>query len=357
MTIRCSETEKIGTGTGARRQRPLAAGITREFMIYVIYIMNIIFIISEGVVSTAQAASPPVPPWQSTRLADHSLVGTVHFPNVGPASPTDIVAEAAQRSFVILGERHDNPDHHHIQAWLLRELVATGWRPAVVFEMFTKDDQAAIDAYLAKDPKDAAGLGKAVDWGNRSWPDWSLYQPIADVAVVHDLPIIAGNVPRGTVDTVMKKGGLAGLPDKERSTLRLATPVSMSHLAALRRDIRDGHCDMLPEEMIAPMAAVQRLRDATLAKAMVDASKRPETDGAVLITGTGHARRDRGVPFYLMRQGAASDEIYSIAPIEVEKDLALPADYEKSRSDGLTYDAVWFTPQTEREDPCAQMRQ
>lgn len=307
-------------------------------------------------VSLARADAAPIPPWQSTLHRDHPLVGTIHLPGSGKGSPDEIAAAAAKRFFVILGERHDNPDHHAIQAWLLRQVVATGRRPAVVFEMVTQDAQPAIDKFLAGEPKDAAGLGEAVGWGESGWPDWSLYRPIADIAVAHDLPIIAGNVSETAVDAVMQEGGLDALDMARLGDLRLAEPVEMSHLAELHRDIREGHCDMLPEKLIGPMAAVQRLRDAAMAAAMVEASKRPGTDGAVLITGTGHARRDRGVPFYLQRQGFDPRDMYSLAPIEVEDGQARPADYRKSRNDGLAYDAVWFTPQAKREDPCAAMR-
>ena len=70
----------------------------------------------------------------------------------------------ARADFVLLGERHDNPDHHLLQAEVLRSLIALGRRPAVGFEMFGIDDASAIANHLAVAPNDAAGLGKAVNW-------------------------------------------------------------------------------------------------------------------------------------------------------------------------------------------------
>jgi uncharacterized iron-regulated protein len=100
--------------------------------------------------------------------------------------------------FVLLGEKHDNPDHHRLQAWLLRELIASGRRPAVGFEMFTVDDAPAIARQLAAHPADAAGLAGAVNWERRGWPAWAMYQPIAEVAMQATLPIIATNLAPAT---------------------------------------------------------------------------------------------------------------------------------------------------------------
>ena len=61
-----------------------------------------------------------------------------------------------------------------------------------------------------------------------------------------------------------------------------------------------AHCDALPEDMLPGMVAVQRLRDAVLARAVVRAMD--DTGGPVaVITGNGHARRDWGMPAMLAR--------------------------------------------------------
>src|SRR5206468_45426 len=82
-----------------------------------------------------------------------------------------------------LGERHDNPEHHTLQARLLGGMIAAGRRPAVGFEMLSTDDATAIARYLARSPKDASGLGEAVSWNRSGWPDWRLYEPIAQWAL------------------------------------------------------------------------------------------------------------------------------------------------------------------------------
>ncbi|MEL7259065.1 MAG: ChaN family lipoprotein, partial [Pseudomonadota bacterium] len=72
---------------------------------------------------------------------------------------------------VLLGERHDNPDHHKIQSQIV-ELLAPS---ALVFEMLT-EQQASV----ATDENRAleTDLEKAFDWENSGWPDFGMYYPI-----------------------------------------------------------------------------------------------------------------------------------------------------------------------------------
>jgi uncharacterized iron-regulated protein len=114
----------------------------------------------------------------------------------------------ARAHFLLLGERHDNPDHHRLQAEVLRSLIALGRRPAVGFEMFGLDDAAAIAKHLAAAPKDAAGLGGAVNWNQRGWPDWAMYQPIAEAALEAKLRIVATNLPLATARKMRSDGWL-----------------------------------------------------------------------------------------------------------------------------------------------------
>ena len=106
---------------------------------------------------------------------------------------------------------------------------------------------------------------------------------------------------------------------------------------ALERDIIDGHCGAAPEaKRLAGMVEAQRARDARMASVLKSES--------VLIAGSGHARRDRGVPLYL-----PSDDLISIAFMEVEPGMARPQDF----ADAASYDYLWFTPRAARDDPCS----
>ena len=60
-------------------------------------------------------------------------------------------------------------------------------------------------------PRDAAGLGAAVDWKNNGWPDWAYYQPIAQAALDAGVPIVAANLTPATA-RALARGQRAALP-------------------------------------------------------------------------------------------------------------------------------------------------
>ena len=119
-----------------------------------------------AVLAPAHAQQAPADPaWQSPLHRDHALVGRIW--DVAAArfvGAVDLYASMSQATFVVLGENHDNPDHHVLQARVLAALVAAGRAPAVAFEMLDTSQQPALDAYVREHPGDAAGLGDAVGW-------------------------------------------------------------------------------------------------------------------------------------------------------------------------------------------------
>ena len=142
---------------------------------------------------------------------DHPLVGQVWSPATGQFVTTDqVVAAMEGADFVLLGEKHDNSNHHGIQARLLRRLTESGRSPAVAFEMITQARQAELDDYLAASPGDAEGLGAALGWAESGWPDWAIYRPVAEAALAARAPLLAAGSER-PVTRGVARGGLGSL--------------------------------------------------------------------------------------------------------------------------------------------------
>jgi len=298
----------------------------------------------------AQAADAPWQSWQSTLHADNPIAGMLWDTRAGKAiSPQEMIERLTGARFVLLGEVHDNPDHHRLQGWIIERLAARGARPAVVMEMIPQDKADALAEYLAGADATAAGLGPALDWDESGWPDWSAYQPIAEAAFAAGLPIKPGNPPSDLTREVAKDG-FHGLGAR-KTELTLDQPLSPALADALSDELYDGHCQLVPRERLAPMARVQRLRDAAMADALL---ANRET---ILIAGNGHVRADRGVPWYL-RQRAPDSRVAVVTPIELDGTDKGPDDYIERGPDGEPVaDFVWLTPRAERPDPCEQMRE
>jgi hypothetical protein len=97
--------------------------------------------------------------WQSKRDIDHPLVGViVDVAAQRRVSEAELIARVQAADIVLVGETHDNPDHHRLEAALLQAFSTAHHAPAVVFEMLNREQQPAIDASLAAHPGDADAL-------------------------------------------------------------------------------------------------------------------------------------------------------------------------------------------------------
>lgn len=295
----------------------------------------------------AQAEAPP-PSLAAPLQRDHPLVGRIWLPAQNRfVAVEDLVARAKAADYALLGETHDNPDHHALQAWLVRRLTADGDKPAIAFEMIDNTQAPALAAHLAAHPGDAAGLGAALDWAKSGWPDWDAhYRPVAQAGLDNGATLHAANLSRDDTKEIAK----GGVPAAWAGRLGLERPQSPEDRQAMEVDIQNGHCGMLPDRALPAMVRVQRARDAVMARALADWPR------AILIAGAGHVRADRAVPRHVadMAPGRA---VLALAFVEVSADKRAPQDYAAVYdAERLPFDAVWFTARAERADPCESFR-
>ena len=262
-------------------------------------------------------------------------------------SRTMLIDAVVAARFVLLGEKHDNEDHHVLQAALLEALIAHGRKPTVVMEMIDVDQNEALAVQRAKAPHDSDAIAKAVHWEERHWPDFAIYRPIVQEALDADLPLLGGNHPTKAIKGLFAPGVILD----EDHVGPLPPPLPGELRAALEKELAGAHCGMLPTSMIPAMVIAQRERDETMARVLAEHEK-PE--GAVLIAGDGHVRGDRGVPFALARRTKGS--IVTVAMMEVVKGQDAPAAYGDATTGTPAFDYLWFTPRVDDGDPCAAMK-
>jgi uncharacterized iron-regulated protein len=289
--------------------------------------------------------------WISPLYQDHPLAGTAWKPSDNRfATRGEIHGALQDADFVLVGEKHNNADHHRYQSLLIREMFAQHRRPAIVFEMLTENQQALLDSHLADNPKDSVGIGEAVGWEVRGWPDWRMYRPITDVALAHDAPLLAGGLDREATRAVSSQG-VEALGAARARRLRLDEPIGEEMRTEMRSEIYESHCSQLPEQMLDPMVTVTLAKDATMAEAMIGGRALQGRDSALLIAGTGHVRADWGVPWHLAKL-APDTRIVSIGLVEVVADEAEPDAYAAAFGGALPFDFVWFAPRVDDDNPC-----
>ncbi len=233
---------------------------------------------------------------------------------------------------VILGEVHDNPAHHAEQA----ARVARTRPKAIVFEMLTAEQAARVTPLVRGDE---AELEAALGWAESGWPDFSMYYPI--FAAAPEAEIYGAQVPRDAARAVIADGPAASFGE-EAARYGLDRDLPPQEQTARETLQKEAHCNALPAEMLPGMVAIQRLRDAVLARAAIEALE--ATGGPVaVITGNGHARRDWGVPAYLTM----------VAP---DLDIWVLGQTEDGRPLDGGFDLVTSAPAVERPDPCAAFK-
>jgi uncharacterized iron-regulated protein len=274
--------------------------------------------------------------------------GVIYGPGGVVLSEMELVAELRSAQIVALGEVHDNPTHHARQARLVRQLQPRG----LAVEMVPEASEEGIQVFLAQGGM-RGGIGPAIGWDRLGWPDWRLYAPIFEAAP--GAYITGGGVARSDIRVAIR-GGAAIAYGAGASDLRLDQPLDPVIQVAFEDDLIAAHCNLLPRQVAGDMVEAQRLRDALFGDAVLRAyllgGAGIDGGGAVLITGNGHARTDRGAPAYL-RLLAPELKVLTVGMIEM---AAGPALDQAAAARDLPYDYVWISQPAERDDPCDALR-
>jgi uncharacterized iron-regulated protein len=124
---------------------------------------------------------------------------------------------------IFLGESHDDPVAHYLQARLLRLTHEQRSKPAparplaLSLEMFERDVQSVLDEYLSGLITEQHFLASSRPWNNYKQD----YRPLVEFARANQLPVLAANAPRRYVNRVSRLGAasLNTIPDPQRRGL------------------------------------------------------------------------------------------------------------------------------------------
>ena len=279
-------------------------------------------------------------------LTDHPLVGKIWDMNSRSyIDEAALLARINTADVLLLGETHDNPQHHEYQQKLLKVRIESGAAPALMMEQLEAVSQPALDQALAGSNREEV-LDSVT--GLIKFTDWEPYRPLLAIAIDNKLPVIAANISSQRLQPVIWFGYSAYDAD-ELKRLAVEEVWSESRQNFLATHMGGAHCGELRDELRVGLTRSQRLRDALMADSAVSSIER----GVVAIVGRDHARRDTGLPLYFAAR-APSARILSIGFIEVSAEGADPSAYEAESATGdVPYDVIWFTPRVERPNPCA----
>ncbi len=318
--------------TGCRWVAPISRAI-----VLTIVLLPLLFACAQNV-SVAQ--------WKSPLYQDHPLVGMLwHTETEQFVSEDRLWANLGNSRFLILGEKHDNPDHHALQLDLLSDLIDRNLLSSLTLEMLDSTSDDALQALSNQQLNSSEALKDYLNWDSEGW-NWEFYGPLVEEVYDSDIPVYSGNISDETV------GAVYGQP----TPLEIAEVFGETVMNRLTQDIDESHCGLLPESQFSAMVRVQQTRDFTMAKQMPGAERNKLS---LLIAGNYHARQDLGVPNYLLTQNndLKRHEIVSVSFMEVRAGEDDPVSYLDSFSEQIPYDYIWFTPALTSEDYCDSLRQ
>lgn len=249
-------------------------------------------------------------------------------------SSTRLYDAVAAADYLVLGETHDNRDHHRLQAELLAVFLDEHPKARVAFEML---DESVAERVARRAYQTPEQFAQQVAWDASGWPEFALYRPIFEVALAHGAVLVAAHPSAEHV-----RGSMTPLPEPQRRELHLDVALPADQQQAQRDEIREAHCGHAHDAMITSMQRAQSYKDAFMARAVQPAP-------TVLIAGRGHARTDRGVPFYLHAAGAT--KVVSVGFTDVDDARTKPSEYEVG-----AFDYVVFTPRVSDADACEEFR-
>jgi uncharacterized iron-regulated protein len=235
----------------------------------------------------------------------------------------------------MMGEVHDNAQGHFYRLKDLEAKLGGQWRPALLMEQFNVDQQNSLTkawqvCKTAQCVIDTAG-------GIKGW-DWGMYKPLIELAIKYELPIVAANLSNQQVKAVMQSGFTAVFDEQTIKAYKLDQPLPQPWLDNQRQLMIQSHCNALPAEAIDPMVNAQAARDVMFAKLI----EQYASQGAVLIAGNGHVRRDVGV--------------YQWLPADLASRVKIAGYVEPAGANTVLYDIMRVVEEHKRPDPCEQFK-
>jgi uncharacterized iron-regulated protein len=244
-------------------------------------------------------------------------------PGAGRIAAPEILARSARAQVVLLGEHHDNADHHRWELQTVAALAALRQKLVLGFEMFPRRVQGALDRWVASELTEEEFL-QASDWSHVWGYDSAFYLPLFQFARLNRIPMVALNVERDLVHSV-RTSGLASIPPEKREGISVPAPAQEAYLERLFA----AYAQHPENKQSAPartnpgfqrFVEAQLLWDRAMAQALTEASARNPDALIVGIMGSSHIDHGEGVQHQIENLGIR--HIASLLPWDADADCA-----------------------------------
>ncbi|MEX2131185.1 MAG: ChaN family lipoprotein [Pseudohongiellaceae bacterium] len=301
-----------------------------------------------GITQANAQTVPGITEWQTSLYADHPLTGRIWLSETAEfISIDDLLAAIGSGSYLLLGEKHDNPDHHLLQQQLVEYLIRQDRLESLSLEMLDSGQSGLLTAMTGQEMTDLDSLQTYLQWDAAGW-NWEFYAPLIQAARLAGIPVRSANIS----ETAMREVYAQTADPLPNDILDEAA------MQQLNEEIDSSHCQLLPASQFPAMVRVQQARDYSMAHSLADDAPVAPGKLRVLIAGNFHVRSDLGVPRYLayLNPELEESQTVSLAILEVDGESVDPNDYLQAFSAKVPYDFIWFTPALTDEDYCATLQ-
>lgn len=272
--------------------------------------LNVLAVIAAiGVIGAMAAAAVPV---HAPKVC--APVGEWTVPGGARIEASEVLTHAARGSVVLLGESHDNADHHRWQLQTLAALAALRPKLVLGFEMFPRRVQGALDRWVAGELSEEAFLS-ASDWSRVWGMATEHYLPLFHFARINRIPMLALNVEREFVQAV-RAHGFEAVPPEKREGMTAAAPASEAYVDWLytvySHHLDKGRIAGRGDPEFRRFVEAELIWDGAMGQAIAQSVAREPEALVVGIMGSGHIRFGFGVPRQLESLGVT--RIASLLP-------------------------------------------
>jgi uncharacterized iron-regulated protein len=285
-------------------------------------------------ISAQQAAPhPPVVFYVPERVYDTAAGAFVDF--------EVMLARLSKADVVFVGEQHDDPNTHRLEAAILDGLHRRKVTPVLSLEMFERDAQRWLNDYFAEQIGEEEMLKNA-----RPWPRYATdYRRMVEMARERKWTVVAANVPRRLAADVSKNGkeAIGKLSETDRAMIARELQCPPDDYSRRFAESMSGHPagTQTPEQqqaMVERFYWAQCVKDETMAEAIAAAYEKKSAAGPIVhYNGAFHSDFGLGTAERVRRRlPGKKTMVVTMIPVE-DLDTVAPAGEDLKRADYLVY--------------------
>ena len=259
-----------------------------------------------------------------------------------------MLADLQSADVVFVGEQHDDPNTHRLELALMEGLARRRGSIILSLEMFERDAQTALDAYLAGQVSEEEFLKSS-----RPWPRYKTdYRGLVELAKARGWTVVASNVPRSLASGVSKTGFdfLKTLPDDQKAWVAadLRCPFddyygnfadTMKEMTAHPMPGNEKQTDAERKQMVDRFYYAQCVKDETMAESIAAAYQKSAASRPIVVHFNGSFHSDYGLGTASRverRLKGVRVKLVTMVPVE-NLDRLNPTKDDRKKADYLVY--------------------